>query len=64
MVDKRVNANGSGDIAIVGMALKVPGALTLSDYWKNLSAGTESIERLDEESLKAAIEEFKKLEAY
>ncbi|MEQ9674884.1 MAG: polyketide synthase, partial [Roseovarius indicus] len=36
------------------MALKVPGALTLSDYWKNLSAGTESIERLDEESLKAA----------
>ncbi|MEQ8293378.1 MAG: beta-ketoacyl synthase N-terminal-like domain-containing protein [Roseovarius sp.] len=54
MIGKRVNANGGQDIAIVGMALKVPGALNVSDYWKNLVSGTESIDRLDPESLKAA----------
>ncbi|KZY34777.1 polyketide synthase, partial [Roseovarius sp. HI0049] len=36
------------------MALKVPGALNVSEYWKNLASGTESIDRLDPESLKAA----------
>ncbi|WP_366914608.1 beta-ketoacyl synthase N-terminal-like domain-containing protein [Roseovarius sp.] len=54
MIGKRVNASGNGDIAIVGMALKVPGALNISDYWKNLVSGTESIDWLDPESLKAA----------
>ena len=37
-----------GDIAIVGMALQVPGALTPGQYWKNLRDGVESVTRLDE----------------
>jgi len=39
------------DIAIVGMALRVPGAQTPAEYWANLRDGRESIERLDEKSL-------------
>ena len=39
------------DIAIVGLALRVPGAQTPEEYWANLRAGRESIERLDEKAL-------------
>jgi acyl transferase domain-containing protein len=39
------------DIAIVGMALRVPGAQTPDAYWANLREGRESIERLDEKAL-------------
>jgi len=44
----------SNDIAIVGMALKVPGSQGVDDFWRNLGSGTESIERLDEQALRDA----------
>jgi acyl transferase domain-containing protein len=39
------------DIAIVGLALRVPGASTPAEYWQNLSSGTESIERYTDDDL-------------
>nr|WP_281260122.1 type I polyketide synthase [Kandeliimicrobium roseum] len=44
----------SGDIAIVGMAIDVPGAQGLDAFWANLRDGVESIRRLSEEELLAA----------
>jgi acyl transferase domain-containing protein len=48
MSDTATNEN---TIAIVGMALRVPGANTPAEFWTNLREGRESIERLDEERL-------------
>lgn len=42
------------DIAIVGMAVRAPGARSLSEFWGNLVQGRESIELLSEEALLAA----------
>jgi len=42
------------DIAIVGMAVNVPGAEGVDAYWANLRAGVASIRRLSEEQLLAA----------
>ncbi len=42
------------DIAIVGMALRVPGARNVSEFWSNLRGGVESIRDLTEEELLAA----------
>jgi acyl transferase domain-containing protein/thioesterase domain-containing protein len=42
------------DIAIVGMASRVPGARDVDALWHNLRNGVESIERLDDEALLAA----------
>lgn len=42
-----------GDVAIVGMALQVPGALTPELYWRNLRDGVESIRRIDPAVLRA-----------
>ncbi|MGQ0841971.1 hybrid non-ribosomal peptide synthetase/type I polyketide synthase [Actinokineospora sp.] len=44
----------SGDIAIVGMAGRFPGAADVSEFWRNLRDGVESITRYDEETLRAA----------
>jgi acyl transferase domain-containing protein/acyl carrier protein/alpha-beta hydrolase superfamily lysophospholipase len=44
----------SGDIAIVGMAVNVPGAEGLETYWHNLRSGIESIVPLCPETLQAA----------
>jgi len=41
----------SGDIAIVGLSVRVPGAGSASAFWANLRSGTESIVRLSEEEL-------------
>src|SRR6056297_2638141 len=41
-------------IAIVGMAVDLPGAPTANNFWENLRNGVESIEPLDEEALLAA----------
>ena len=46
-----VDAN---DIAVVGMSVTLPGATSVKDYWTNLRDGIESIEIVDQESLKAA----------
>ncbi len=39
------------DIAIIGMAVRAPGARSLSEFWDNLVQGRESIETLSEEAL-------------
>ncbi len=39
------------DIAVVGMACRVPGANNIEQYWENLSNGIESIEIYDNKSL-------------
>ena len=46
-----MSAAGEFDIAIIGMALRVPGAQTPEQFWENLRAGVESIEQLDDEQL-------------
>ena len=45
--------SSENDIAIVGMALRVPGALSLSDFWRNLSEGRESLRSFSAEELRA-----------
>jgi len=42
-----------GDIAIVGMALRVPGARNVSEFWSNLRSGVESIRTLSTDELDA-----------
>ncbi|PZG41437.1 hypothetical protein C1I98_21250 [Spongiactinospora gelatinilytica] len=41
------------EIAIVGFAARVPGADDADTFWRNLCAGTESIELLDEEAMRS-----------
>jgi acyl transferase domain-containing protein/acyl carrier protein len=47
-------SGGEDPIAIVGMAVDLPGAPTVNAFWNNLRDGIESIEPLDEEALLAA----------
>jgi acyl transferase domain-containing protein/thioesterase domain-containing protein/acyl carrier protein len=42
------------DIAIVGRAIRVPGARTVAEFWRNLYDGVESIRRLTDAELRAA----------
>lgn len=49
------------DIAIIGMAARVPGARSASEFWKNLVSGVESIEFPSHEDLLAAGEAPEKL---
>ncbi len=49
------------DIAIVGMALRVPGASSVEQFWRNLRDGVESIRSLTEEELLAGGEAPDKL---
>ncbi len=44
----------SEDIAIVGMAVNVPGADTVAAFWENLRGGVSSIRKLSEEELLVA----------
>ncbi|MCX8996218.1 SDR family oxidoreductase [Rhizobiaceae bacterium BDR2-2] len=53
MMQTQIDASPN-DIAIVGMALRVPGARTVDAFWQNLRSGTESIRTLSEEELIAA----------
>jgi acyl transferase domain-containing protein/thioesterase domain-containing protein/acyl carrier protein len=45
---------GGDDIAIVGMAVNMPGAENLAAFWDNLRGGVSSIRKLTEEELLAA----------
>jgi acyl transferase domain-containing protein len=47
------DVNGS-DIAIIGLALRVPGARNAREFWQNLREGVESIEARSPEQLIAA----------
>jgi acyl transferase domain-containing protein/thioesterase domain-containing protein len=44
----------AGDIAIIGMSVQVPGALSSSEFWNNLREGRESIRSLSDEDLREA----------
>ena len=43
-----------GDIAIIGIACRFPGASTAAEFWSNLLGGVESITRFSDEELLAA----------
>jgi acyl transferase domain-containing protein/thioesterase domain-containing protein len=44
----------NNDIAVIGMAARLPGAATVADYWRNLAAGTESVRTFTDDELLAA----------
>ncbi|MFD5326744.1 amino acid adenylation domain-containing protein [Streptomyces sp. NPDC127092] len=44
----------AGAVAVVGMALRCPGADTLDAFWRNLAGGVESISTLTDEELLTA----------
>ena len=39
------------DIAVIGMAVRLPGASTLEEFWSNLASGVESITLLERDSV-------------
>src|SRR5690349_19185017 len=45
------NAN-AGDVAVVGMAIRAPGARSVEEYWRNLVAGTECISFFEQDELR------------
>ncbi|HKY36606.1 MAG TPA: SDR family NAD(P)-dependent oxidoreductase [Polyangiaceae bacterium] len=45
---------GSPDVAIVGMAARLPGAADVFEFWSNLYGGVESIRDLSDEELRQA----------
>ncbi len=49
------------DIAIVGMAVNLPGASNLSQYWENLRDGVETISKLSQTDLQDAGEELSRI---
>ncbi|MFN7023117.1 MAG: type I polyketide synthase [Pseudorhizobium sp.] len=51
------NQVGANDIAIVGMAVRVPGATTVEQFWNNLKQGVESIRDLSDDELLASGED-------
>ena len=44
----------STDIAIVGMAARLPGASNVEQFWRNLRDGVESVRPFTDEELRAA----------
>ena len=54
---------GEGDIAVVGMAARVPGAKNYREFWRNLCDGVESIRRYSEEELLTAGESLSAIRA-
>ncbi len=48
-----VKESMSGDIAIIGMTGRFPGAANVDEFWRNLEAGVESITRFTDEELAA-----------
>jgi len=42
------------DIAVIGLAARLPGAATAADFWRNLVAGTESVRTFTDDELLAA----------
>jgi len=54
---RRQRSERSGDVAIIGMAGRFPGALTLADYWDNVANGVEAIRFFtDEELLESGVQ--------
>jgi phthiocerol/phenolphthiocerol synthesis type-I polyketide synthase E len=46
-------ALGSNAVAVIGLAVRVPGARDADQFWENLCAGSESIEDLTDDELRA-----------
>ena len=46
---------GSSDIAVIGMACRLPGANTVEAYWENIKNGAESIHFFSDEELDISI---------
>jgi acyl transferase domain-containing protein/thioesterase domain-containing protein/acyl carrier protein len=42
------------DIAVIGMAARLPGARTIDDFWRNLAAGVGAVRTYTDEELRAA----------
>src|SRR5690242_4273897 len=47
-------SNSLGEIAVIGMAGRFPGARTVDEFWRNLRDGVESIRFYSDEELLAA----------
>ena len=45
--------SSENDIAIVGMALRVPGAQSTAEFWRNLCAGREALRQFSAQELKS-----------
>src|SRR5262249_36326401 len=46
--------NSADGIAVIGMALRCPGAKNIHEFWNNLKAGVESISFFSDEQLAAS----------
>jgi amino acid adenylation domain-containing protein len=46
---------GSGDVAVIGMAVRLPGAGSLEKFWENLLGGVESIRQFTAEEIDAGV---------
>ena len=44
---------GTPEIAVIGMSGRFPGASSVTEFWRNLRDGKESLERLDDQELRA-----------
>lgn len=55
--DDKTEKTFTGDIAVIGMSLRVPGASTLEQFWKNLLEGRESISYFNDDQLDPSIPE-------
>lgn len=62
-MSKSTSANQLDGVAIVGMAGRFPGANDITEYWRNLQDGVESITFFSDEELKHAGVEAERLSA-
>jgi acyl transferase domain-containing protein/thioesterase domain-containing protein/acyl carrier protein len=63
MTDSQLDEINDNDIAIIGTAVRVPGAASSPQFWTNLVAGVESIRSLTEPQLLDAGEALSRLRA-
>ncbi|MEM8844635.1 MAG: type I polyketide synthase, partial [Pseudomonadota bacterium] len=61
MKDTNNNAYHGLEIAIIGMAARLPDAINIEEFWHNLKSGHESVKELDQEYLIAQGLETEKL---
>ncbi len=53
-----------GEVAIVGMACRLPGAVDIEAFWRNLTGGVESVDALTDEDLAKLPDEWVKRENF
>ncbi|MDQ1351407.1 MAG: hypothetical protein QG657_1709, partial [Acidobacteriota bacterium] len=52
--EQEATAGGSHDVAVIGMALRLPGAANIHEFWKNICNGVESITFFSDEELEGS----------